>query len=115
MVRGVSQHRYPGREPTCRRVPNRQVQPRQPCFCRHAFFAEADAFVPFDKELGYCVVEALEEVAGRHDADPAVLRSLGDGTVGRQQCDRCCPEARAIWKTTSLPWTFGSRTTTSGF
>jgi aryl-alcohol dehydrogenase-like predicted oxidoreductase len=34
-------------------------------------FAEAGSFVPFDKELGYRVVEALKEVAGRHDASPA--------------------------------------------
>jgi aryl-alcohol dehydrogenase-like predicted oxidoreductase len=34
-------------------------------------FAEAGSFVPFDKEMGYRVVEALEEVAGRHDASPA--------------------------------------------
>jgi aryl-alcohol dehydrogenase-like predicted oxidoreductase len=34
-------------------------------------FAEAGAFVPFDKELGYRVVEALGEVARRHDASPA--------------------------------------------
>src|SRR5260370_6336169 len=34
-------------------------------------FAEAGSFVPFDKEMGYRVVEALKEVAGRHDASPA--------------------------------------------
>jgi aryl-alcohol dehydrogenase-like predicted oxidoreductase len=34
-------------------------------------FAEAGAFVPFDKELGYRVVEALSEVARRHDVSPA--------------------------------------------
>src|SRR6202021_2078743 len=34
-------------------------------------FAEAGAFVPFDKELGYRVVEALGEVARRHDTSPA--------------------------------------------
>src|SRR5271169_6859404 len=33
-------------------------------------FAEAGAFVPFDKELGYRVVEALKEVAARHDTSP---------------------------------------------
>src|SRR5207245_2416800 len=31
-------------------------------------FAEAGNFVPFDKEMGYRVVEALKEVSGRHDA-----------------------------------------------
>src|SRR6202521_779345 len=34
-------------------------------------FAEAGSFVPFDREMGYHVVEALKEVAGRHDASPA--------------------------------------------
>jgi aryl-alcohol dehydrogenase-like predicted oxidoreductase len=34
-------------------------------------FAEAGQFVPFDKEKGYGVVDALKEVAGRHDATPA--------------------------------------------
>jgi aryl-alcohol dehydrogenase-like predicted oxidoreductase len=34
-------------------------------------FAEAGPFVPFDKELGYRVVEALSEVAARHGATPA--------------------------------------------
>src|SRR3984893_9987096 len=34
-------------------------------------FAEAGSFVPFDKEMGYRVVEVLKEVAGRHDASPA--------------------------------------------
>ena len=34
-------------------------------------FAEAGPFVPFDKEMGYRVVDVLKEVAGRHDATPA--------------------------------------------
>jgi aryl-alcohol dehydrogenase-like predicted oxidoreductase len=34
-------------------------------------FAEAGSFVPFDKEMGYRVVEALKQVAGRHGASPA--------------------------------------------
>jgi aryl-alcohol dehydrogenase-like predicted oxidoreductase len=34
-------------------------------------FAEAGAFVPFDKEMGYSVVEALKTVASRHNASPA--------------------------------------------
>jgi aryl-alcohol dehydrogenase-like predicted oxidoreductase len=34
-------------------------------------FAEAGAFVPFDKEMAYRVVEALKKVAGRHDTSPA--------------------------------------------
>jgi aryl-alcohol dehydrogenase-like predicted oxidoreductase len=34
-------------------------------------FAEAGSFVPFDKEMGYRVVDALKEVAARHEASPA--------------------------------------------
>ena len=34
-------------------------------------FAEAGSFVPFDKEMGYRVVEVLKEVAGQYDASPA--------------------------------------------
>jgi aryl-alcohol dehydrogenase-like predicted oxidoreductase len=34
-------------------------------------FAEAGPFVPFDKEMGYQVVHALEQVAARHSASPA--------------------------------------------
>ena len=34
-------------------------------------FAEAGNFVPFDREMGYRVIDALKEVANRHDATPA--------------------------------------------
>ena len=34
-------------------------------------FAEAGSFVPFDREMGYRVVETLKQVAGRHNASPA--------------------------------------------
>src|SRR5271168_2490681 len=34
-------------------------------------YAEAGSFVPFDKEIGYRVVEILKEVAARHGASPA--------------------------------------------
>jgi len=34
-------------------------------------FAEAGAFVPFDKEMGYRIVEVLKEVAARHSVSPA--------------------------------------------
>ncbi len=34
-------------------------------------FSEAGQFVPIDKEVGYEVVEALKQVAGRHGASPA--------------------------------------------
>jgi aryl-alcohol dehydrogenase-like predicted oxidoreductase len=34
-------------------------------------FADAGQFVPFDREMGYGVVDALKEVAARHGASPA--------------------------------------------
>src|SRR5271167_4062721 len=34
-------------------------------------FAEAGSFVPFDKEMGYRVVDALKQVAARHNVSPA--------------------------------------------
>jgi aryl-alcohol dehydrogenase-like predicted oxidoreductase len=34
-------------------------------------FADAGQFVPFDKEMGYRVVDTLKEVAARHGATPA--------------------------------------------
>src|ERR1700694_5112299 len=34
-------------------------------------FADAGQFVPFDREMGYRVVDALKEVAARHGATPA--------------------------------------------
>src|SRR6201997_5569612 len=34
-------------------------------------FAEAGSFVPFDREMGYRVVDALKDVAARHDTSPA--------------------------------------------
>src|SRR5580700_2241846 len=34
-------------------------------------FADAGQFVPFDKEIGYRVVETLKQVAARHNASPA--------------------------------------------
>ncbi len=34
-------------------------------------FADAGQFVPFDKEMGYRVVDTLKEVAARHGASPA--------------------------------------------
>ncbi len=34
-------------------------------------FAEAGPFLPFDKDMGYRVVDTLKEVAGRHGATPA--------------------------------------------
>jgi aryl-alcohol dehydrogenase-like predicted oxidoreductase len=69
VVRRVPQHRYSGLEPAGRRIPERQVQPHQPAPAGTRF-AEAGQFVPFDKEMGYRVVDVLKEVAGRHDAKP---------------------------------------------
>ena len=34
-------------------------------------FADAGQFVPFDRQMGYRVVDALKEVAARHGASPA--------------------------------------------
>lgn len=34
-------------------------------------YAEAGPFIPFDKEMGYRVVDVLKEVAARHEASPA--------------------------------------------
>jgi aryl-alcohol dehydrogenase-like predicted oxidoreductase len=36
-------------------------------------FADAGQFVPFDREMGYRVVDALKEVAARHGASPACV------------------------------------------
>jgi aryl-alcohol dehydrogenase-like predicted oxidoreductase len=40
-------------------------------------FAESGQFVPFDKEMGYRVVDALKEVAARRGASPARVASAG--------------------------------------
>jgi aryl-alcohol dehydrogenase-like predicted oxidoreductase len=45
-------------------------------------FADAGRFVPFDREIGYRVVDALKAVAARHDASPARVPSHGC-SVGR--------------------------------
>src|ERR1700731_3403427 len=34
-------------------------------------FADAGQFVPFDKEMGYLVVDALRKISAQHDASPA--------------------------------------------
>jgi len=34
-------------------------------------YADAGAFVPFDKEMGYRVVDVLKQMAARHNASPA--------------------------------------------
>jgi aryl-alcohol dehydrogenase-like predicted oxidoreductase len=55
-------------------------------------FAEAGSFVPFDKEIGYSVVEVLKEVAGRHDASPA--RVALSWVLGRQAVSSVIVAAR---------------------
>jgi aryl-alcohol dehydrogenase-like predicted oxidoreductase len=39
----------------------------------HSRFAEAGAFVPFDRERGFRVIDALRSVASRHRASPAQI------------------------------------------
>src|ERR1700686_1031116 len=38
-------------------------------------FADAGQFVPFDREMGYHVVDAIKDVAARHGASPAQVAS----------------------------------------
>jgi aryl-alcohol dehydrogenase-like predicted oxidoreductase len=57
-------------------------------------FAEAGSFVPFDKELGYRVVDALKEVAARHDASPA--RTALSWVLGRPAVSSVIVAARTL-------------------
>src|SRR5271168_2617159 len=57
-------------------------------------FAEAGNFVPFDKEMGYRVVEALKEVAGRHDVSPA--RAALSWVLGRPAVSSVIVAARKV-------------------
>jgi hypothetical protein len=66
-------------------------------------FAEAGSFVPFDKEMGYRVVDALKDVAG-----PLIgrCRSAGPGATGMRSVrrktadmDRDFPACRRL-----IPW-----------
>src|SRR5208337_4216593 len=57
-------------------------------------FAEAGNFVPFDKEMGYRVVDALKEVAGRHGASPA--RVALSWVLGRPAVSSVIVAARKI-------------------
>jgi diketogulonate reductase-like aldo/keto reductase len=50
--------------------------------------------VPFDKEMGYRVVEALKEVAGRHDASPA--RTALSWVLGRPAVSSVIVAARKV-------------------
>ena len=59
-------------------------------------FAEAGQFVPFDKEMGYRVVDALKEVAAPAWRKPGACGDrLGAGPAGRQQRDHRRPEGGA--------------------
>jgi aryl-alcohol dehydrogenase-like predicted oxidoreductase len=77
-------------------------------------FAEAGAFMPFDKELGYRVVEALEEVAGRHHATPARVALVW--VMGRSAVSSVIVAARKPEQSEDniRAVDLGSRTTTSG-
>jgi len=55
-------------------------------------FAEAGSFVPFDKETGYRVVDALKEVAGRYDVSPA--RAALSWVLGRSAVSSVIVAAR---------------------
>ena len=57
-------------------------------------FAEAGSFVPFEKEMGYRVVEKLKDVAGRHDASPA--RVALSWVLGRSAVSSVIIAARKI-------------------
>src|ERR1700732_682722 len=55
-------------------------------------FAEAGSFVPFEKEMGYRVVEALKQVAARHNVSPA--RAGVSWVLGRAAVRRVVGAAR---------------------
>jgi aryl-alcohol dehydrogenase-like predicted oxidoreductase len=57
-------------------------------------FAEAGSFVPFDREMGYRVVESLKQVAGRHNASPA--RVALSWVLGRPSVSSVIIAARKI-------------------
>jgi aryl-alcohol dehydrogenase-like predicted oxidoreductase len=57
-------------------------------------FAEAGSFVPFDREMGYRVVESLKRVAGRHNASPA--RVALSWVLGRPSVSSVIIAARKI-------------------
>jgi len=62
VVRRVPQHRYPGLEPACSGFLSGKYSRTNPAPAGTRF-AEAGSFVPFEKEMGYRVVEVLKEVA----------------------------------------------------
>jgi aryl-alcohol dehydrogenase-like predicted oxidoreductase len=57
-------------------------------------FAEAGAFVPFDKEMGYRVVDTLKEVAARHHVSPA--RVALSWVLGRKAISSVIVAARKL-------------------
>jgi aryl-alcohol dehydrogenase-like predicted oxidoreductase len=57
-------------------------------------FADAGSFVPFDKEMGYRVVEALKEVAGRHNV--SVARVALSWVLGRPAISSVIIAARKV-------------------
>jgi aryl-alcohol dehydrogenase-like predicted oxidoreductase len=57
-------------------------------------FAQAGSFVPFDREMGYRVVDALKEVAARHDASPA--RTALSWVLGRPAVSSVIVAARTL-------------------
>ncbi len=57
-------------------------------------FAEAGSFVPFDREMGYRVVEALKQVAGKHGTSPA--RAALAWVLGRAAVSSVIIAARKI-------------------
>jgi aryl-alcohol dehydrogenase-like predicted oxidoreductase len=57
-------------------------------------FAEAGAFVPFDKEMGYRVVDTLKEVAARHQVSPA--RVALSWVLGRKAISSVIVAARKL-------------------
>jgi diketogulonate reductase-like aldo/keto reductase len=78
-------------------------------------FAEAGSFVPFDKEMGYRIVERLNQIAGRHGATPA--RVALAWVLGRPAVSSViiAPGKSSNWKITSSPLSFGFRRTTSSY
>ena len=83
---------HPGLEPACRRFPFRQVQPYQPCSCRHAI--RGGRFLRALRQGDGLSRRGGAEGGGRSarrkpGPDGAVV---GAGTAGRQQRDRRCPE-----------------------
>src|ERR1700691_4184568 len=71
-------------------------------------FAEAGSFVPFDKEMGYRVVEVLKEMSARHGASAA--RVALAWVLGRPAVSSVIVAARKPeQKTTSAPLSCGYR------